>query len=331
MSTKSGYFKLGIFVLVAVAMAIAGIGFLIGPSMFQPSTMVETYFIYSISGLEVGSPVKFRGIEVGQVREILLSSEAYPVTGQDLLTETHSLAVVRLELYMKPEELDDELIPLIQKGLRIQTQLAGITGSLYLSVEFLDPKKYPADRISYDWHPMYAVIPSAPSLSNEIVENVKNFLADLDDLHLEDSLQETIPAFNSLLRNLDKISAALSPNLINNVGNSLSGLFKTADNKLNEFDVKELNDLIGQIQEAVANFESLAAKTQATELIASLTNLSNRLSTMLGNNQYDVSQIVANIGRVSQNLQGLIRELTNNPSVLFTPTRQSNGTRVLNR
>ncbi|MCD8338633.1 MAG: MlaD family protein [Burkholderiales bacterium] len=323
MSGKKVYISLGIFVFVGIALALVGIGLLVGPRLFQPASMVETYFIYSISGLEVGSPVKFRGIEVGQVREIALSSEAYPEAGQDLLTETHSLAVVRLELYMKPEELQSELTELVAKGLRIQTQLAGITGSLYLSVEFLDPKKYPASRITYDWTPKYSVIPSAPSLSNEVVENVKNFLADLDDMHIQDSLQETIPAFNSLLKNLDRLSGSVNPNLINNIGSTLSNLLKTADNKLTQFDVQQVNGLIDQIQGAMKDFETMAAKTQATALIQSLTNLSNRLSTMLGSNQYDVTQILTNIGRVSQNLQGLIRELSNNPGALFSRTRQA--------
>ena len=73
MGVKTNYFRLGLFVVAAIAAAIASILILLGPSLGKPYAEMETYFQFSISGLEVGAPVKFRGIQVGQVQEILLS------------------------------------------------------------------------------------------------------------------------------------------------------------------------------------------------------------------------------------------------------------------
>src|SRR5690349_23209287 len=36
-----------------------------------------------------------------------------------------------------------ELDAYVQRGLRVRTQLAGITGQQYLAVDFVDPKTYP--------------------------------------------------------------------------------------------------------------------------------------------------------------------------------------------
>ena len=82
MGVKTNYFRLGLFVVAAIAAAIASILILLGPSLGKPYAEMETYFQFSISGLEVGAPVKFRGIQVGQVQEILLSTEAYPSSSQ---------------------------------------------------------------------------------------------------------------------------------------------------------------------------------------------------------------------------------------------------------
>lgn len=143
MGVKTNYFRLGLFVVAAIAAAIASILILLGPSLGKPYAEMETYFQFSISGLEVGAPVKFRGIQVGQVQEILLSTEAYPSSSQEILSETKAVAVVRMRMELAGKEVESHLQDYINHGLRIQTQLAGITGSLYLSVDFLDPKKYP--------------------------------------------------------------------------------------------------------------------------------------------------------------------------------------------
>ena len=53
MGVKTNYFRLGLFVVAAIAAAIASILILLGPSLGKPYAEMETYFQFSISGLEV--------------------------------------------------------------------------------------------------------------------------------------------------------------------------------------------------------------------------------------------------------------------------------------
>lgn len=322
-------FRLGLFVIAAVAMLIAASIILVGPSLTQPKTITETYFKYSISGLEVGSPVKFRGIQVGEVKEILLSTEAYPQSAGDVISNLNSVAVVRMQLDLPEDSVSKELQDYIKEGLRAQTQLAGITGSLYISLEFLDPAKYPADRIKLEWQPKYSYIPSAPSLSNEIVENVKNFLAGLDEMDLEKYLSNTLPVINSLISNLNRIAESIDTNTVQDIGTNLNTLLSRTDSKISEFDIQSLNELIGRLDTATKNFGDMAQKTNTRKLVDSLTQLSHRLNSIVGNNQYEVQQIIANINHITQNLQSLSRELINDPSALFVPPKTSSE-KVLN-
>jgi ABC-type transporter Mla subunit MlaD len=48
-----------------------------GRSLLQPTLTVETYFNESVAGLDIGSPVKYRGISMGSVSEIATTSVAY--------------------------------------------------------------------------------------------------------------------------------------------------------------------------------------------------------------------------------------------------------------
>ena len=316
MDNNTKLFRLGLFVIAAIVMLIAATVILVGPSFTKPKIIAETYFQYSISGLEVGSPVKFRGIQVGEVKEILLSTE-------DVISNLNSVAVVRMQLNLPEDSVNQELQAYIKEGLRTQTQLAGITGSLYISLEFLDPEKYPADRIKFRWKPEYPYVPSAPSLSNEIVENVKNFLASLDNMDIDKYLSNTLPVVNSLISNLNRIAESINTETVQNIGNNLNTLLANTDTKISEFDIQSLNDLIGRLDKAAQDFGNMAQKTNTRKLVDSLTQLSQRLNGLVGNNQYEVQQIIANINRITQNLQSLSRELVNDPSALFVPPKST--------
>ncbi|ANU66811.1 MlaD family protein [Turicimonas muris] len=323
MNNNTKLFRLGLFVIAAILLIIAAVVILVGPSLTKPKTIAETYFKYSISGLEVGSPVKFRGIQVGEVKEILLSTEAYPKSAQDVISNLNSVAVVRMQLNLPADSVNQELNTYIKEGLRTQTQLAGITGSLYISLEFLDPEKYPADSIPFTWHPEYSYIPSAPSLSNEVIENVKNFLAGLDEMDIEKYVSNTLPAINSLIVNLNRIAESINATTVQDIGTNLNTLLTNTDTKISEIDIQSLNELIGQLDVAAKNFGDMAQKTNTRKLVDSLTQLSQRLNGLVGNNQYEVQKIIANINRITQNLQSLSRELVNDPSALFVPPKSS--------
>ena len=323
MNNNTKLFRLGLFVIAAILLIIAAVVILVGPSLTKPKTIAETYFKYSISGLEVGSPVKFRGIQVGEVKEIPLSTEAYPKSAQDVISNLNSVAVVRMQLNLPADSVNQELNTYIKEGLRTQTQLAGITGSLYISLEFLDPEKYPADSIPFTWHPEYSYIPSAPSLSNEVIENVKNFLAGLDEMDIEKYVSNTLPAINSLIVNLNRIAESINATTVQDIGTNLNTLLTNTDTKISEIDIQSLNELIGQLDVAAKNFGDMAQKTNTRKLVDSLTQLSQRLNGLVGNNQYEVQKIIANINRITQNLQSLSRELVNDPSALFVPPKSS--------
>lgn len=224
---------------------------------------------------------------------------------------------MRMELAGK--EVESHLQDYINHGLRIQTQLAGITGSLYLSVDFLDPKKYPADRVPFDWKPKYLFIPSAPSLSNEIVENVKGFLASLDSLNINKDLQETVPVIQSLIANLERIANGIDPSSFNKLGSSLSNLLNQADNKINQFDINQLNTLIAQLDKSAEQIGNLSQKAETKQLVTNLTNLSRNLNQMVSNNGYDVTVTLMNLSKIAQNLKNLTNNISDSASEFLAP------------
>lgn len=68
MSAQANYFKLGIFVIVAVTLLCAGVVVLGGAKLFERTFVIETYMTESVEGIAKGSAVKYRGIDWKGIR-----------------------------------------------------------------------------------------------------------------------------------------------------------------------------------------------------------------------------------------------------------------------
>src|SRR5262249_39104674 len=199
MEENKRYARLGIFVVMSLVIMAAVLFLLGGRKLFQPTFTFETYFNESVAGLELGAPVRFRGVPLGQVSEIITSSAAYE-RGVPL-DRRKDYIVVRAKINFsgeQTEQMKDDVTQLVPRGLRAQTQLAGITGQQYLAVDFLDPRKYPP--LEFQWTPKYTYVPSAPSLTGEIVAHAQAFLAHLNEVDIK-NLGENL---NALVVSVEK-------------------------------------------------------------------------------------------------------------------------------
>jgi len=74
-TTATNHWKLGLFVLLAVG-ATLGTLFWLGARRFRRESFPAiSYFDESVQGLDVGSPVKFRGVTVGTVADITIAPD----------------------------------------------------------------------------------------------------------------------------------------------------------------------------------------------------------------------------------------------------------------
>ena len=76
MSGKANKTMIGLFVLGALTLALAAIVALGSGVFFTKTFSCIMYFPNSVSGLEVGAPVLFRGVPIGSVKEISIEADA---------------------------------------------------------------------------------------------------------------------------------------------------------------------------------------------------------------------------------------------------------------
>jgi paraquat-inducible protein B len=138
MSIRANPTAIGLFVIGAAVLAVIGVATLASASWFGKQTTFISYFGESVNGLEVGAPVKFQGVPVGQVTNLLIQIETrdksfqVPVQYQIDLTRLTSQAGAFLQL-------DDEVVlrQQIADGLRAQLQMESlVTGQLYIELAY---------------------------------------------------------------------------------------------------------------------------------------------------------------------------------------------------
>lgn len=216
MSNKANTATIGAFIIGAIAITLAGIMFFGGGRLFGDSQNFVMYFDRSIQGLEIGAPMKLRGVKIGEVTDI--ESHIYPETMKSMNA-----------VYVKvnPDELkfDNDLVygdlldQLIeQRGLRAQLRIQSLlTGLLYVEVDFMG-----LDSALQYWglDPDVRELPTAKSEIEELSQLANRF--DFDALAKN---------FSNIAENLDKLTA--DPELkamAGNINESITTITRLASN-----------------------------------------------------------------------------------------------------
>jgi len=280
--SNPNYFRLGLFVFAGFAAILALILIFGTGQLFKKTIMVETYIEQSITGLDVGAPVRFRGVKVGQVTFIGLSGSLYE--SNEPFPERKEYVVVRMLIDGDEEKLlgPTKKLP---KDLRSRVKSQGITGVNYVELDYVrDMGNYKT--LPYNWKPQYLVIDALPSQTDIFFSGVRKVLDNLGEMNLA----ETQKKFDVLLTNLNTI--------IGGDGNNNTGIAKS---------VERLNVLLGRIDE-VANKTELELLMR--EVIATTVILRQTLSSMQG----DTISSIDNLKQITDQLNDFAKVASRYPS-----------------
>lgn len=163
MSVRANPTAIGLFLIGAVVLAVIGVAVLATNSWFDRPSAFISYFGESVNGLEVGAPVKFQGVPVGRVTDLLIQIEQRDKTFQ--VPVVYEIDLTRLTSQAGTfVDLDDPnvLQRQIADGLRAQLQLQSmVTGQLYVELTYRTDAPTPDLAEGPTAHPE---IPTTPSL-----------------------------------------------------------------------------------------------------------------------------------------------------------------------
>lgn len=120
--------RVGIFVLVGLAILAVGIFYVTGAGFLGPKYRIKTY-LPDVSGLATGAPVRLDGVEIGNVEQIKVVPRDHGKTPDRM----HNIEVdMRIDRKYQNDVLTDSTASLVTEGLlgnRYVTMTRGFTGT----------------------------------------------------------------------------------------------------------------------------------------------------------------------------------------------------------
>lgn len=307
MSAPTNHWKLGLFVVAGIAACLAAVLFFGGRALRRETVPYKTYFDESVQGLEIGSPVKFRGVRIGAVSEIDLAGDRRHVQ------VTYKLGVKVLNsLGLAAEKEEGTKTRLaIPPDLRVQLATSGITGVKFMQMDFFDVNANPPLPLPFEIPENY--IPAAPSmmknLEGSVVQAVERFpelskqllivisqvsriFAQIEGGRLPEKAAETLAHFNRVLDQVSVAVAALEPGTLSqDVQQTLANL---------NVAVAGINEIIGR----VGGEKGLAVSVHRTsEALERMAQNANHVGPALEDALNDVQGAARSVQRLADTLE----------------------------
>ncbi len=330
MSKPTNAVAVGAFVVGAFLILFAMLFLLSGDMFNRNIDRGLVVFDGSIKGLNVGAPVAFKGVPIGEVSgfDVVVDSETYEVLTPVLLR------IDRTRVRSTNEDEEDSDVAtgiLVERGLRAQLQLQSLlTGLLYVQLDFYpgSEERYNAEmlRSRYDIEEDVIIVPTVPTdlerltqglqqldlaeLAkdvSELLNGIDKLVNDEDTQALPQQVTATLTAIEDLSRNLDAELEALSPDVsqliastsetMDTLNEDIPALSADADEVL-----KNLSRTLETAQQALNNMEHLLSDDSAV--------------------LYDLRKAANEMSAAGRSLQSLAETLETQPEALIRGKRQ---------
>jgi ABC-type transporter Mla subunit MlaD len=329
-SSSSRYFKLGLFVLASVALLVTGVIVLGAGVLFRRTVPAETLVYESVSGLDVGAAVKYRGVPIGKVTDIVFASAKYPESAVDHAPATRSVGeparaannirgiLIEISLSERAfpgeteQQITDTAQNLVRRGLRARVTPAGISGQSYVECDILNPADFPPPPIN--WTPDVLYIPSAPSTIGEVIEAAGQIAADLQKA----DLRKVIGHFDELTTRatsaVGEVQQLVAANR-DNVTRTLTELPETAARLRATADRADAILHDPRVEKGIDGFSGLGAS--ATTTLAEVRDLAHEAQQLLAGEGDDIRSILTDLRRFASDGAALTDDARANPSRLL--------------
>ena len=271
MASEANKFRLGLFVTIGLAAALGSVIFMGATRFFQMKLRFRTFFDESVQGLEVGSPLKYRGVQMGTVSRICVPPDS------DWVAVEVEVAVEAIypDGFGEHEErtLQADLQELIEKGLRVRLTSAGITGLRFLELDYLDPEKYPVREP--DVPPAGLWVPAAPSVLRSVETSIVSTLDKIEGVDFVGIAEKA----GALLHALERLTASLDAKSISEEARKT---LETANRLLSSphlvASLKQLDSVAANLERISARLDELLKKKEVDALVADLSSTVKSLS-----------------------------------------------------
>lgn len=314
----------GLFLVIGLAFVVGGVVLFSSGTLFHTRAKYIVYFDSSLEGLNPGAPVKFRGVTVGKVEEVLIRHNqaeedfAMPV----IIAIDRNLAQSKSDMYLQLPS-GERMDRLISRGMRARLDAESlVTGNLYIGLDFIPDAPPP---VFHQVKLQYEEIPTVPSDVQQLWANLKR----LDLAGLSTKLNALLVHADSKVEELDvhQINGGLT-NLLGSANRFITAPDLTnavREARVALVDAQTLLKRIdGQVNPLADNANHTLADAQKT--LGDLRGAIQHLTDMLGPDdafRADLNHALEQLGNASRAVADLAEFVQRNPNSLLLGRKQS--------
>jgi paraquat-inducible protein B len=243
LSKKASKTVIGIFVVSALALVVTGVLIFGSGDFLKERYKFVLFFQDSVKGLNVGAPVVFLGVKIGEVRDIAviqdpLKSSFYIQVIIELTSGKIKRSITRE--FRDVKETYEYCNQLIEQGLRAELGLQSVvTGQLQIELNFHPEEK----SVLVGTNMKYKEIPTIPSKFDKLTKTLENL-----------PIEEIV---NKVSSSLDRIDALLNSPEIREILKSVKLVMEDAK-KLSYKVNKQIQPLIKKLDAVLEAYNKLA-------------------------------------------------------------------------
>jgi paraquat-inducible protein B len=336
MSKEANKIAIGGFVVGAIGLVILAILVFGSGRFFQQKSMQVLFFQGSVTGLNVGAPVKFRGVDIGMVKNIQLAVNPadlqiyVPVYVEIFSNRLSVLEESTPGRSFKGNEGMDKLVN--ELGLRGQLQMQSfVTGQLFVNYDFYP--ETPVRRVDLD-KKVYEV-PTIPTTLQIFTETAEKILSDLrrvnfreiganiaqategiNELVNSSDLREMVASFNSTLHDIQKLAQNMDALVV-----SINGKVDTVTESFSSTmqDTRELvHNIDNRVNSSASDIEStLAAVKSSFERAESLLAEAEKVIVQNSKLGREITVTLESMADASRSMEELTDYLQRHPEALI--------------
>ncbi len=307
MSKKANSTLIGAFVVLSFVLLVTGIIIFGGGQLFTSKDTAIVYLEGSLQGLNIGAPVTYRGITIGEIKEIRLDIDpaTYEITVPVLISLTPD-KVVKMDGKDKNYDINTFLKIMCDRGLRATLKSQSLlTGKLYIDLAIHEG----SEAIYHDKDGKYLEIPTIPSEMQQMTRAMQSL-----------DFSELATKFSNTMTALEKMSTTLEQALGSEDSKENLALFFASLDRFHSILAKFDENLLPMMNKMETSFEKIS-------LLADNTNqMVGRLDGQIDPLFVTMNATVENMGRTMQTTEALmtgLRQSTGTESPLYYQLTES--------
>jgi paraquat-inducible protein B len=343
MSKQTNKTMIGAFVIGAIALAVAGIIIFGGGRLFSKGFEVVMFFDGSVSGLNTGAPVVFRGVQLGQVVQIQMRLDTDNMSIRiPVIAEIEPDRVTWVG--ERPEkDLSGFIDEMIKRGMRAQLQLQSVvTGQLMVELDFHESEPalfkekgspYPEiPTIPAKWEELTRTLKKIPitELITKLTLSIEGIERTVNQPEITESIKNLSLALKDLRTLFQNVDHRIGP-IAGGIGSTLISMDKLIGNTDRRIDrvasglettVAQIRDLLSNVNHKIDDLSTELAQTAGATRSA-LNRVDGTLSSVQGvvknhaEIPYELSQTLNDLSAAARSIRSLADYLEQYPDALL--------------